>query len=112
MKQLGKVGKRRQKGMEKAAPIVCERAGGSWNGWTGERCVGAMCEICGCAGWWYPLAHIQGRGVGGDERPDNLANLCLHHHDRLDNGSEEERRHLRAILEIKIARSHEKEHGG
>jgi hypothetical protein len=82
MRQVGKVGQRRAKGLRRAAPIVCERAMGRWYGWPpgGEGCVGSVCEICGRAGWW-PLAHIDERSQGGDESPENLLNACPHCHD-------------------------------
>ena len=50
MKHRGKVTARRERGMKDSAPVVCARAGGSWCGWSGERCVGAQCEDCGRAG--------------------------------------------------------------
>ena len=108
LKKRGKVTKRRERGMKDSAPTVCARAGGSWCGWTGERCVGAHCELCGTYGWWYPLAHIQGRGVGGHEEPENLANLCLSCHDRFDHGTAEERVATREKLQAITAHGAEK----
>ena len=86
MRQVGKVGQRRAKGLKKAAPIVCERAGGWWAG--GESgCIGAHCEVCGRAGW-YQLAHVDERSQGGDESPENLLNACptCHDHTRFGDG--------------------------
>jgi hypothetical protein len=101
MRQVGKVGLRRAKGMKRAAPIVCERAGGRWCGFDGDKCVGSQCELCGKYGWWYPLAHIQGRGVGGHEEPWNLANLCLSCHNTLDHADHDTREQLREKLREK-----------
>jgi len=105
LKSKGKRSRERERGMRDAAPIVCNRAGGEWCGWTGERCVGAQCEMvdtngaqCENYGWWYPLAHIQGRGVGGREKPENLMNLCLSCHNELDNGDNDVREAMREKL--------------
>jgi len=102
IKPRGKRSREREKGMRDAAPTVCRRAGGEWCGWTGERCVGARCEMedengvrCNNYGWWFPLAHIQGRGVGGREKPENLMNLCLSCHNELDNGDNDVREAMR-----------------
>ena len=108
MKHRGKVTAHRERGMKDSAPVVCARAGGSWCGWTGERCVGAQCELCGKAGWWYPLAHIIGRGQCGHEEPENLANLCLSCHDRFDHGTAEEREATRERLQAIAAHGAEK----
>ena len=96
MRQIGKVGARRAKGMKESAPTVCERAGGIWYGWTGERCVGATCEAPGC-GETKDLAmcHIEGRGQQGDDTPENIVVLCQRHHRILDGDDKEERRKLR-----------------
>ena len=109
MKKRGKVTKRRERGMKDSAPVVCARAGGSWCGWTGERCVGAQCEMCGKAGWYYPLAHIIGRGQCGHEEPENLANLCLACHDRFDHGAAEERAATREKLLRIVKEKNERE---
>ena len=102
LKSKGKRSRERERGMRDAAPIVCNRAGGEWCGRTGERCVGAQCEMvdengvrCNNYGWWFPLAHIQGRGVGGREKPENLMNLCLSCHDLMDHGPADVREAMR-----------------
>lgn len=106
MNQVGKVGKRRQKGMKKAYPVVCERAGGQWNG---TFCEGAMCEGYlpvydqeGAIKAWLKCphraedtAHITSRAQGGDESPDNLIVLCRPCHDLLDHGDRKTREALR-----------------
>jgi len=70
--------------MKKSAPAVCERAGGWWAGESG--CIEAHCEICKRGGWWYPLAHINEKSQGGDERPENLLNACPSCHDHVKYG--------------------------
>jgi hypothetical protein len=95
MRQVGKVGQRRAKGLRKAAPVVCARAGGTWYGWTGERCVGATCEAPGCGETkGLAMCHIQGRGQQGNDTPENIVVLCPLHHAILDGGDREERAKL------------------
>ena len=115
IKHRGKVTAHRERGMKDSAPVVCARAGGSWCGWSGDRCVGAQCEMvdekgvrCQNYGWWYPLAHIIGRGQCGHEEPWNLANLCLVCHDRFDHGTAEERAATREKLQAIAAHVAEK----
>lgn len=90
MRQVGKVGLRRAKGMKKAYPIVCERAGGIWNG---RYCEGARCELCGLRA--TDTAHIQSRAQGGDESPENLVALCRRCHNLMDHGDAETRENMR-----------------
>ena len=96
MRQVGKVGARRAKGMRRSAPVVCARAGGTWYGWTGDRCVGATCEAPGCGETkGLAMCHIEGRGQQGDDTPGNIVVLCQRHHRILDGDDKEERRKLR-----------------
>ena len=102
MKRTGKVGKRRAKGMKAAAPVVCERAGGRWNG---RYCEGAQCELCGRQA--SDMAHVISRAQGGDESLDNLAALCRECHNMLDGGDSETRERLREELRERIIRTRE-----
>jgi len=85
MRRMGKVSRRRQRNMDKLTPALCERAGGTWTGRTGDRCVGARCEWCGANGTLH-RAHLVGRGQQGKETMDNLILLCPRCHRLLDEG--------------------------
>ena len=93
MNQVGKVGKRRAKGMKAAYPIVCARAGGVWNG---TYCEHAHCELCGRGGVVLETAHIQGRWDQGNEDVSNLIALCHSCHTAMDEGNAETRERLMA----------------
>jgi len=101
IKKVGKVGKETAKGMKKTAPVVCERAGGMWCGWDAPvRCEGATCEWPTCGGTHdLEMCHIIGRGQQGDETPENIAVLCLTHHNELDHASEARREEMRGVLQ-------------
>ena len=113
IKHLGKVGLRRAKGMKQSAPIVCERAGGHWNG---KYCEGATCEgwlpvrdmdgkiraWIKCPGMASDTAHITSRAQGGDEDPSNLAALCRTCHNTLDHADHDTREQLRTKLQERI----------
>ncbi len=48
-----------------------------------------VCEWSGCGGEGVHMAHIEGIGRGGDptgvrDKPENVAMLCVFHHDMLD----------------------------
>ncbi len=87
---IGKVTRRRQRGMKSAYPVICERAGGIWNG---RYCEGARCELCGMRA--TDTAHILSRAQGGDEDVTNLIALCRGCHDLLDHGDAETRERMR-----------------
>jgi len=91
IKKVGKVGARRAKGMKKAYPIICERAGGVWNG---SYCEHAHCELCGRGGVELETAHIKGRWDQGDERVANLIALCGDCHIAMDEGDDETRERM------------------
>ena len=93
MRQVGKVGQRRAKGLKKVAPIICERAGGFWAGESG--CIGAHCEVCGRAGVVLQMAHIRSRAQCGNEDVTNLILLCQECHYTMDNGDAETREQMR-----------------
>ena len=108
IKPIGKVTRRRQRGMKSAYPVICERAGGVWNG---SYCEHAHCELCGRGGIELGTAHIKGRWDQGDERVTNLIALCGECHTAMDDGDEETRERMMARAR-EIVGCHEKEQGG
>lgn len=55
--------------------------------YTGYWIEHAYCEVCGRPA--EPPHHIQTRGAGGGDEPDNLMSLCLLHHREIhDHGIE------------------------
>jgi len=91
IRQIGRIGKRRAKGLKAAVPIVCERAGGYWNGY---YCEHAHCELCRRTGY-LETAHITSRAQGGDESPENLIALCCDCHELMDSADAETREKTR-----------------
>lgn len=60
----------------KILPLLCERAGGTWNGYF---CVGGNCEECKQPADWRGLSkhEIKSRAQGGDPTDmDNCKMLC------------------------------------
>ncbi len=80
----------RYRNLRRITPYLCHRAGGRWCGWTGERCVGARCEICGR---YLPdvvgaRAHINERKGDRDDTIENIIVACTdcHDHDAFPDG--------------------------
>lgn len=70
---------------------------------------GGRCEWPECAAWGEQMAHLKHRGMGGSRianRIDNVAWLCVWHHDILDGRTVVGRaREVSALLGLVVAES-------
>lgn len=76
MKQISKKHAEEMRKEREIMPLLCERAGGFWNGYF---CVGGRCEKCHNPADWRGLSkhEIKFRSQGGDPTdPDNCLLLC------------------------------------